>query len=573
MSLFHTRKWLISDPRLTDILGDKLPDVCSLIEGRIAHINELVKIGLALSAEKNLNRLLEMIVSEARRFGNFDGGTFYILNDDDELEFAIVQCQSLGIFLNSHDREIPWPPIPLYSEEGSENHYNVSTHCALLNKVINIADVSESDFDFRGSREFDEKFSYQTKSMVVVPLRNHEDDVVGVLQLINVIDPETGRTITFPDEELDYVISLASQAAIAITNTRLVKDLEGLLKAFVKSIATAIDAKSPYTSGHISRVADLASGLAREINASRSGPFAEVFFSSDEMAEIDMAAWLHDVGKIVIPEHVVDKATKLQTVVDRLELIRCRYEIIKRDAEIAFLRSRLGEGDDCDYDGSVLTGQAEDDLAFLAHVNQGGEYLDEDSLRRLRELAAKTLEIGGRDHPLLTGDELANLSVPYGTLAREDRELVNSHVAVGAKMLRELPFPKKIRNVPLFAGQHHEKLNGSGYPQGVRSDEIPLQGRIIAVADIFEALTAADRPYKHGKKISEAMEILAAMVENGEIDGDLCDLLVSSGLVEGYARKNLAPQLRDEFVWRGGIYSIGREEDEEFPVAFGPEDG
>jgi len=541
--------WLQHSPAMRGLSAEVLAEIRSFAEGQVARIQELVKIGMALSAEKNLDRLLEMIVSEARRFTHADGGTLYIKNDRQELEFMIVQNDSLGIRMGGTGERISWPPVILRGADGAENHRNVSAHCALLGGAINISDVYGADFDFQGTRDFDARTGYRSKSMLLVPMRGHEDEVIGVLQLLNARDPETGETVPFHAHEIADLTSLASQAALAITNVRLVRELEHLLDAFLRAIAAAIDEKSPYTGGHVANVAELTVGLAEAINRADTGRFAEVRFSEEELGELRMAAWMHDVGKVTTPEYVVDKATKLQTIFDRIEAVKTRLEVLKRDAEIARLK---GEGD-----GAADLARYAEMASFLEQVNTGGEFLADDKIERIREIGRLEYRMNGERRPLLTDEEIENLSIRRGTLTGREREIINNHAALTIKMLEKLPFPKKLRRVPEFAGMHHEKLDGSGYPRGINAEKIPLQARILAVADVFEALTAADRPYSHGKKLSEAMRIIGFMVKDKHLDEDLCDLLVRSGLVQEYCHRKISERQRDYLEWRGEKLPLG----------------
>ncbi|MFZ5774954.1 MAG: HD domain-containing phosphohydrolase [Thermodesulfobacteriota bacterium] len=527
-------------------------EVREFVEGQSQHIYELVKIGLALSAEKNTDHLLEMIVSEARRFTHADGGTLYIKADErPELAFAIVQNDSLRVHMGGSGQPITWPNVPLLLPDGGANHRNVSAHCALTGEAVNIPDVYCADgYDFQGTRDFDASTGYRSRSMLVIPMRDHEDQVIGVLQLLNAQDRATNEVVPFPEHEVDMVESLASQAAIALTNMRLVRELENLMDSFVQTIGDAIDAKSPHTAGHIFRVANLTGELASEINRAQEGSFAQVQFNEEQLAEIRMAAWLHDVGKITTPEHLMDKATKLETVFDRLELVRHRVEIARLERELARLR---GEAATVDCGGP---GCWEELVDFLAVVNRGGEGMTDESLERLRWISGLTYRMEGAPRPLLEGDEVENLSVRRGTLTKEERELMNHHAEMTIRMLGRLPFPRKLSNVATYAGMHHEKLNGRGYPRGLTAERIPLPARMLALADVVEALTAADRPYKEGKMLSEAMAILEGMVERGELDGELCDLAVSSGLISRFARETLPDRQRDDFVWRGRRYSV-----------------
>ncbi len=527
-------------------------------EEQLAHLDQLVKIGAALSAEKDIGHLFEMIVGEAQRYCNADGGTLYIYNDDgNALNFVIARNDTLGIRMGGTGDRITWPPVPLMDAAGKENHRNVSAYCALVGEAVNIADVySAEGFDFHGTKEFDARTGYRSQSMLLVPLRDHEDEVVGVLQLLNAKDHLSDAVVPFPVADVERVTSLASQAAIALTKMRLLRELESLLMAFLQVIAHAIDEKSPYTSGHILRVAEITEKLVETINGSVEGRFASVHFDDEEADEIRMAAWMHDIGKITTPEHVIDKSTKLETIYDRIELIRCRVEILKRDAEIRRLRAALVEAGGKVPPEVPEHSVLDDHLAFLETVNVGGEFLSDASAERVKDLAGMKLTVGSREIPLLNDEEVVNLMIRRGTLNREELHLIRNHVEVTLSMLGRLPFPKKLARVPLYAGMHHEALNGRGYPKGLMGDKIPLAARMLAVADIFEALTAADRPYKLGKKMSEAMWILEKMVEEGHLDGDLCNLFVQSGLPVNYARKFLSPEQQNDFVWQGRHYVV-----------------
>lgn len=535
-------------------------EVRKFSEGQGNHLYQLVKIGLGLSSEKNIDRLLERIVRGARHFTNAEGGTLYIKESEREaLDFAIVQNDSLGVFMGGSGEGISWPPVPLRLEDNQENHRNVSAHCALTGEPVNISDVYDAEgFDFQGTRDFDASTGYRSRSMLVIPLRDHEDEVIGVLQLLNAKDRETGAVVPFPGHEVGMVMSLASQAAIALTKMRLVRGLENLLDAFVRTIGDAIDEKSPYTAGHVFRVANLTEKIALEVNRAATGKFAPITFSADELAEIRMAAWLHDVGKITTPEHLMDKATKLETIFDRIELVRHRVEISRLNHEVARLENEpcpRKEGHPSPPRPVEKAEEWREIINFLDTINLGGEGLPADSIEKVRRLAGLTYAMSGMELPLLAPDEVENLCVQRGTLTAAERRVINHHVEMSIRMLEGLPFPKKLRNVPAYAGMHHEKLNGTGYPRGLENGAIPLPARMLALADVLEALTAADRPYKPGKMLSEAMSILEGLVDRGDLDGDLCDLVVDSGLIARFAH-DLPGRQRDDFFWRGKRYPV-----------------
>ena len=530
------------------------------LENHLAiHLKEITRIGAALSVEKNIHKLLEMIVDEAKSLTNADAGTLYILDKEQKvLQFQILQNDSMKIRLGgTSGTETNLPSVPLFDSQGNPNHANVSSYAALTGEVINIPDVYDAEgFDFSGPRNYDKSTGYRSKSMLVLAMRNHENETIGVLQLLNAQDLETGDIVSFSPDYIDLVVSLASQGAVALTNTQLIQNLTDLFYAFIKSIATAMDEKSPYTGGHITRVVDLTMMIAKEINDTGQAPFQNTCFSDDEMEELRLAAWMHDVGKITTPEVIVDKATKLQSFFDRIEFIETRFDLIATAIENDFLKHKLklsAEGkldlemiSRLDQDMSEQITTVTEDFAFLRDINQAVEFMDDDKLKQLQNIAKKTYQLNDRQRPYLTEDEILNLSIRKGNLTEKERGIIENHVEVTFKMLNELPFPKKHAMVPEYAAGHHEKLDGSGYPRHLSKDRLPLQSRIMAVADIFEALTAKDRPYKKPMKLSQALNILSFLKKDGHIDPDIHDLVISSNLFLEYAKTFMNPDQIDE---------------------------
>jgi len=511
---------------------------------QIRQIRKLTQIGRALSAERNIERLLEMIVEEAREFTDADGGTLYIMSDDEtELQFAIVQTETLRVRMGGTGGKITWKPVRLEKPDGSPNHENVSAHVALTGNTVNIPDVyTAGGFDFRGTKKFDTQTGYRSKSMLVVPMKNHENDIIGVLQLLNARNEERSEVISFSAECQEMTESLASQAAVALSNNRLIHNLEVLIESFIRAIATAIDEKSPYTGGHVRRVADLTMTIARKINDATDGPYADVRFSDDQMKELQTAAWLHDVGKVTTPECVVDKATKLATIFDRIELLRLRFEVCGLQARLrrlnkdADLESMAADNDD------GMEPILREEFHFLSEANRGSERMSDEMMERVRTIAGRTWKLDGKMEPLLSPDEILNLNIRQGTLSAKERDIIQNHAAMTYKILSQLPFPKKMKHVPDYAAAHHEALNGRGYPRGLDATRLPLQPRILALADVFEALTAKDRPYREGKTLPDALHILTMMVKDGHIDPDLFALFQKEEIPLDYARRELSPK-------------------------------
>jgi len=514
-------------------------------------IKTLSSIGAALSSEHNLPRLLQMILEQARKFTNADGGTLYLVGDNKKtLLFAIVQTDSLNIRMGgTSGNPINWAPLQLYNEHGEPNHAMVSCHVALTGKTVNIPDVYYVEgFDFSGTRAFDKNTGYRSKSMLVVPMKDHEDETIGVLQLINAIDPSTGKVVPFTEADEELILCLASQAAVAINNARLIKDLENLFEAFIRVIATAIDEKSPYTGGHIERVAELTMMIARKVNEVNYPPFDKVSFTEDELKELRIAAWMHDIGKIVTPEYVVDKSTKLETIYDRINEIWWRYEVLKKEVLLkkAAEKCRALPENLLNKEVKEILKTYEEEYEFLRKCNTGGEFLKEEDKKKILEIAQRQIDLNDKKVNLLNEDEVKNLCISRGTLTDDERKIINNHVLVTIKMLSQLPYPKKLKRIPEIAGAHHEKLDGSGYPRRLKGKELSLQARILALADIFEALTAKDRPYKKAKKLSEAMRIMNFMAKDNHIDPDLFSIFVKEKIYLKYAKKHLHPWQIDE---------------------------
>lgn len=520
----------------------------------ITSLEYLNEVGIALSQEKDITRLLEIILVAAKRITNADGGTLYRLIDD-KLNFEIVMTDSLGIKLGgTSGAAVQFYPIPLHDKDGQPNYNMIAAYAALTHKTVNIADAyTEEGFDFSGTRNFDKKTGYRSQSFLTMPMKNHEGEVIGVLQLLNAQDPQTGRVIEFTAEDQRLAESLASQAAIALTNRLLIGQLEVLFESLIELINTAIDDKSPYTGGHCKRVPTLTMMLAEAAAATTDGPLREFSMTDKDRYELKIAGLLHDCGKITTPVHVVDKATKLETIYDRISLIDTRFEVLISQARVNFLEALLqvgrnsAEAVELEKSCEALCEQYRADREFLRRQNIGVERMSPEDQERVNTIARYRLKTSdGEEVDFLSEDECKNLTIPYGTLTPAEREIINYHIVATIKMLEALPWPKHLQKVPEYAGGHHERMDGKGYPKGLTREQMSIQARIMGIADIFEALTAKDRPYKKGKTLSESLEILGKFKLNGHIDPDLFDVFVREKVYLRYAEEFLSPDQIDE---------------------------
>ena len=521
-------------------------------------LRELNEIGIALSAEKDHDRLLELILVKAMDITNSDGGTLYVCTNEKSLKFEILHNHSLALHKGgTSGEEILLPPISLYDDEGNTNNKMVAAYAVNSAQTVNIEDAyTNEDFDFSGTRNFDKKMGYRSTSFLTVPMTNHEHDIIGVLQLINTIDKNTNKIISFSALDQQLIESLASQAAVIITNKTLINAQKNLFDSFIQLIATAIDEKSPYTAKHCRRVPVITDMLADATNKIDRGPLKDFSMNDNEMYELNVAAWLHDCGKITTPEYVVDKSTKLETIFDRINLVDIRFEVLKRDAVITALKAIIKENKDCDdidkelENNSALKNRLKelgDERIEIEKYNIGGESLLDNDLKRIKELSENVYEnsVGESVH-LLNDNEVENLQISRGTLNRKEREIINNHVSMTIKMLESLPYPKHLKNVPEFAGCHHEKMDGTGYPNKLKGNQMSIPARMIAIADIFEALTAGDRPYKKGMSLSRALKILGRMKLENHIDPDLFDVFIDKKIYLIYAKEHLNKDQIDE---------------------------
>ena len=532
-----------------------LKEKCAVLEDRVKRLQE---IGLALSTEDDINVIFELIMGEAKNITNADGRTLYMISDDAKtMKFEIMATESMNFAQGGTTGiEIKIPPMQLFDEEGNPNHSSIVAYSANTGKTVNIKDAyKEKGFDFTGAKTFDKNTGYRTQSVLSVPLKNHENDIVGVMQLINAKDPQSGKTISFSADMQHQIESLASQGAVALTNKRLVAELKSLFESFIQLIATAIDKKSPYTGGHCERVPEITMLLADAVEKTTEGKYADFTMTEDERYELYLAGWLHDCGKVATPPHVVDKGMKLETITDRIEVMDTRFEVLKRDVEIAKLKKQIKLMTEGSANGEIktleedLTARIEElslDQTFIQKTNRGGEFMEEEDQKRVADIGNYKWNLEGEETNFFDEKDVRNLQIPKGTLLPEEREIINDHIVITIDMLNKLPYPKNLRKIPEFAGGHHEKLDGTGYPKGLKDEEMSVQAKMMAIADIYEALTAADRPYKDGKKLSQAMRIMGFMKKDYEIDEELFAIFVKSGVYKQYAEKYLGEDQLDE---------------------------
>jgi HD-GYP domain-containing protein (c-di-GMP phosphodiesterase class II) len=504
-------------------------------------LDQLVEIGVSLSSERDIDKLLESILVAAKSITNADGGTLYRMHEGKSLKFEIMRNDSLGIAMGGTSGvPIPFYPVSLFDAEGRPVKSMVAAYAVHHDCSVNVADAyTEKGFDFSGTKRFDEKTGYRSKSFLTIPIKNHENEIIGVLQLINAKDGDTAAVKPFSEADQRLAESLASQAAIALTNRLLINHLENLFESFIKVINAAIDDKSPYTGGHCERVPALTMMLADAVDRCDAGPLKDFAMTDRDRYELKIAGLLHDCGKVTTPVHVVDKATKLQTIFDRIELVDTRFEVIKRDVEI-----ELGRGHP---QLAARLAEIEDDREFLRASNIGGESMKDADIERVREIARKYRWRGpaGTQTNFLSDEEVGNLTIRAGTLTQDERQIINHHITMTIEMLEALPWPKHLSNVVEYAGGHHERMDGKGYPKGLTREQMSVQARCMGIADIFEALTARDRPYKKGKTLSEALTILGKFKLNGHIDPDLFDVFMWEKVYEKYAAEFMQPEQVD----------------------------
>lgn len=538
-------------PRL---IPEGAEDLQSVLLDRLDQLNA---IGAALSSEHDLDCLLERILRAAKDITHAEGGTLYLVTEDAQaLRFAIMRNDQLQIELGGVSGEpVGLPDLPLRDARGLPNTSLVAVYSAWHGQTVNIVDAYDAPgFDFSGTRAHDAQRGYRSQSFLTVPMRNHEGRTIGVLQLINALNPVSGAVQAFSAADQRLVESLASQAAVALSNRQLIRQLETLFESLIKMINLAIDEKSPYTRGHCERVPVLTLMLAEAVSQAKAGPLAGFSMNERDRYELKIAGMLHDCGKISTPVHVVDKATKLQTLHDRIHTIDARFAVLRLQTELEFQRTRQkldvlvlahdtaaqAEALRLNQEQAARLAQLEADRLFLHQANIGSECMSAADQARVHCIAAyRWQDASGHWRKLLDADEVENLCIRAGTLTQAVRGIINQHITTTQRMLNELPWPAHLQRVPEYAGGHHERMDGKGYPQGLTREQMSVPARIMGIADIFEALTAGDRPYKPGKTLAESLTILGRMKQDGHIDPDLFQLFIRERVYLRYAERFL----------------------------------
>jgi HD-GYP domain-containing protein (c-di-GMP phosphodiesterase class II)/HAMP domain-containing protein len=571
-----------------------------------AAIEQFLKISKALSQEKHVDRLLEMILQEARTVAGAEAGAISLRSQDDRrLELAILHNETTSArYGGTSGNPVPIEPVELRSDADDRGKRPAISHAILTGEDVQVEDLMADDrFDFQDIHTAFDREAFDCRKLLIVPLINQKQETIGALQLVN---PQSGSgdAPAFSPEIVSYIKALSSDAAVALDNRRLMQAQKALIDSIIHLVAGAIDAKSPYTGGHCQRVPIIVRMLAEAAESSTEDPFRDFSLSEEAWYELHLASWLHDCGKVTTPEYVVDKATKLETITNRIHEIRMRFEVLWRDAEIDYLKAlsaEKGAHGERRRRLEARRAQIREDFAFVARCNVGGEFMSTDRIDRLRRIAGQTWvrylddrqglsreeldrkqrtprpdlpvrenlladkpehliyrpdgsdPFGDNPHGfdmrvpahLFNHGELVNLSICKGTLTDEERFLVNNHIIQTIKMLKSLPLPRQLRRVPDWAGNHHEAFCGGGYPRGLAGRDLSIQERIMAVADVFEALTAADRPYKPARRLSDSIRIMSGMCRQGHLCPDVFRLLLTAGVFQRYAEAHLAPEQID----------------------------
>ncbi len=538
-------------------------EVNQRLAGASQEIHELNQIGMALSAEHDPGKLLELILTKSREFTSSDAGSVYLVESTGQRQSLLFAPGTPGApmqdaqpheqlrfkLAQNHTVEV------LFREAAIDiNEQSIAGYVALTGEIVNIEDAYHlpADVPYAINRKFDEDSGYRTKSILAVPIRNQKEKIIAVLQLINAKRDFSARldsaeaieqqVLRYTPRQQEIVQSLAGQAAVALENSQLYDSIQRLFEGFVRAAVTAIETRDPATSGHSFRVANLTVALAEAVDRVDSGPYTSVRFSRDQVREIRYASLLHDFGKVGVREEVLVKAKKLYPA--QLEVIKQRFGLVKRTLENENLKSKLDyllkNGSESypaaqkKFDSRLAEqlGQVDEHSAAILWANEP-TVLPEGNFDRLLQIANLHYEdLEGKKRPILSQEEVQMLSIRKGSLDEEERLQIESHVLHTVSFLQQIPWTNELRNVPEIARGHHEKLNGTGYPYRLSASEIPLQTRMMTISDIFDALAAADRPYKKAVSVEKALEILEQSVDDGELDRDLFQIFLSARIFD-----------------------------------------
>ena len=540
----------------------------------------LLELTNSLSQEQDSMVIIEKVIRTAQDICNADGATFYTVNDDNFLRLVFSYSKSLKIHKIGSDNKYYTNPTYL-PDQRRINPKSIIIAAALNKEIINTPDIYAENFDNSVFDVFDKDYDYRSVSMLVIPVLNHKGNIIGVAQFINAMDA-AGRYISFTSEVQKNTQSVCNLLSPFLESHKLSEDYASLLESFIEVLGRAVDAKSPFTGIHCKRVPVIARMLAMAAVQTERGPLKNFEMSDDDWYALHIASWLHDCGKVTTPEYIVNKATKLETINNRIHEIRNRFEILRRDAHIEYLKKRLQNTDtqeNLQKEFVARVKQLEDDYEFIARCNIGDIPMTEEDIERLENIAKirfmryfnRMLGLSWAEKNSITDTELYsnpslesliqnredqvtapynhgelyNLRIRNGTINKQEREKINEHIVVTIDMLKALPFPKELSNVVEYAGSHHERIDGKGYPNGLTGAQMSVPAKIMAIADIFEALTAADRPYKEPKTLSQALAILKEMSETGHIDRDLYEVFINNKVYEDYARQYMNPEQID----------------------------
>jgi HD-GYP domain-containing protein (c-di-GMP phosphodiesterase class II) len=497
---------------------------------------ELNRIGIALSAERDLGKLQEVILTTMRRLTNADGASLWLTSTGDAGQPMLFLASSQN---NSIDNTYQAFKVPV--DEKSVVGYTVSVGTSQIYDDAYNPPAGKP----QGGKGFDAQYGYRTKSMLTVPMRNYSNEVVGAVQLINAkrqydqkltVDNVADEVVSFRPEDLEMVESVASQAAIAIDNKVLLDSIQAVFDGFVQASVTAIEQRDPSTAGHSGRVESLTTTLARAVSAIGVGKYRDVYLTEDQLKELRYACLLHDFGKVGVREHILIKAKKLMP--GQLEVIQARFEFVERSVQVKYATEKLeamrgGRGHaavlaEIDTRLDEELGKLDQWVRSIVAANEPS-VLPEDKASMLETLSRETyLDMSGKAHPMLDPQEFRFLSIRKGTLDPQERLEMEAHVTHSFHFLSKIPWTPLMKGIPEIAYGHHEKLDGSGYPRGLTGDQIPLQARMMTIADIYDALTAQDRPYKRAVPLDAALTILHSEADDGKLDKDLLGIFVDN---------------------------------------------